>query len=265
MKRWGWATDIHLNFLDDAALDEFTAALRAADLDGLLLCGDIAESDSLRRYLGTLAARLDGPIYFVLGNHDYYFASLATVRHEVATLCAANPRLHCLTGGPVLPLSATTGVLGHDGWADARSGDYAGSEVLFNDYFLIEDLADLDAEARRVKLQELGDEAADALGVGLRQALAQYEQVVVLMHFPPFAAACWYAGGISTDEFLPHLCCTAAGEVLAATMREHPAQHATVLCGHTHGGGCVEIAPNLIVKTGAACYGAPRLQEVLLV
>ncbi len=265
MKRWGWATDIHLNFLDEPGLEAFVAALRAAELDGLLLGGDIAESDSLGRHLGELSARLALPIYFVLGNHDYYYASFAAVQREVAELCASSPNLRCLTGGGVLPLSETAAAVGHDGWADARSGDYTRSEVLFNDYFLIEDLAGLDAEQRRSKLNELGDAAAAALAEILPAALDRFENIVVLMHYPPFAEACLYAGRISPDEFLPHLCCTAAGEVMVEIMRRHPRRRLTVLCGHTHGGGCVEIAPNLIVKTGEARYGAPRLQEVLLV
>jgi 3',5'-cyclic-AMP phosphodiesterase len=265
MKRWGWATDIHLNFLDGAALGEFLSTLRNADLDGLLVGGDIAESDTLRSALGTLETQFGRPVYFVLGNHDYYFASFAAVRREVAELCAASPALRYLTGGPALPLSERTGVVGHDGWADARSGDYTGSEILFNDYFLIEDLAGLDADERRVKLNELGDEAARALAASLPAALEQFENLVALFHFPPFASACWYRGEVSPDDYLPHLCCTVAGEVLADTMSRYPRRQLTVLCGHTHGGGCVQIAPNLIVKTGAARYGAPALQEVLVV
>ncbi len=37
----------------------------------------------------------------------------------------------------------------------------------------------------------------------------------------------------------------------------------TVLCGHTHSSGVVQILENLSVRTGAAEYGEPKLQDVL--
>ena len=39
----------------------------------------------------------------------------------------------------------------------------------------------------------------------------------------------------------------------------------TVLCGHTHGKGEVQILPNLIVKTGGADYGKPELQNPIFI
>ena len=55
------------------------------------------------------------------------------------------------------------------------------------------------------------------------------------------------------------------GTVLEELMLQHPERMMTVLCGHTHNSGVVEILPNLVVKTGAAAYGKPQLQEVLFV
>jgi hypothetical protein len=37
----------------------------------------------------------------------------------------------------------------------------------------------------------------------------------------------------------------------------------TVLCGHTHSSGECQILPNLLVKTGEAMYGTPKIQEIL--
>jgi hypothetical protein len=36
----------------------------------------------------------------------------------------------------------------------------------------------------------------------------------------------------------------------------------TVLCGHTHSSGIVQILDNLSVLTGGADYGRPQLQRV---
>jgi len=263
MKRYGWLTDIHLNFLHEDALRVFLEALRAERLDALLIGGDIAEADTLTHYLGILDRELDLPIYFVLGNHDYYFGSLQRVRHEVRNLCAASRNLRWLSEGILAPLSPDTALIGHDGWADGRYGDYERSTVQLGDYFVIADFANLDPAGRLRKLNDLGDEAARYFEDLLPRALDSFEHVLLLTHVPPFRQACWYDGRISGDDYLPHFSCQAVGEVFARTMLEYPERRLTVLCGHTHAGGVAEIAANLLVKTGAAEYGAPGLQEVL--
>ena len=114
-------------------------------------------------------------------------------------------------------------------------------------------------------LNELGDEAAGYFEELLPRALESFENVILVTHVPPFREACWYDGKISNDDYLPHFSCKAVGEVLVRTMQRYPKRRLTVLCGHTHGAGVAQILDNLVVKTGGAEYGAPALQEVLLV
>ena len=59
----------------------------------MLISGDIAESQNVTEYLEWIASRLAGPIYFVLGNHDFYNGSIAGVRQAVAELCRRDERL----------------------------------------------------------------------------------------------------------------------------------------------------------------------------
>ena len=73
-----WLTDIHLNFLRPLALKAFYDQVAAEEPQVLLVTGDIGESDSVVRFVSELG-RL-APIYFVLGNHDYYRSSIAAVR-----------------------------------------------------------------------------------------------------------------------------------------------------------------------------------------
>lgn len=44
-------------------------------------------------------------------------------------------------------------------------------------------------------------------------------------------------------------------------MAEHPDRRLTVLCGHTHSPGVFRPAPNILVRTGGAEYGAPRIED----
>ncbi len=69
--RLGWVTDIHLDFLAPPKREAFFAALRAQASDGLLFSGDVAEAPTLVSHLEDMAAAVQRPIYFVLGNHDF--------------------------------------------------------------------------------------------------------------------------------------------------------------------------------------------------
>ena len=53
------------------------------------------------------------------------------------------------------------------------------------------------------------------------------------------------------------------GDVLLDVAQSHPKCQILVLCGHTHGGGELEVLPNLRVVTGAAEYKKPEIQQVI--
>jgi len=265
MKRFAWVTDIHLNFLEGRRCSLFLDRVAQEHLDGVLIAGDIAEGHTIETYLRMIADHLSCPVYFVLGNHDFYFSSISAVRHTVRGVCRSVPNLHWLSEGTVVPVSEQTALIGHDGWADGRFGDFFSSDVDMTDYFLIEDLARLDPHTRFHKLNALGDEAAAHFRSLLPEVLRQFERVIVVTHVPPFREASWYEGQICDDNYLPHFACRAIGEVLLETMQEFPTRHLTVLCGHTHGHGVVEIAPNIVVRTGGTEYGSPAIQEILSV
>jgi Icc protein len=260
--RAGWLTDIHLNFLGPAERATFYRGLHERNLDALLVGGDIGEADTVAQFLVELESAVEVPIYFVLGNHDFYGGSMASVRAAIAQLCAVSRRLHWLTTSDVIPLTANTALIGHDSWADGRLGDFYRSEVALNDYVLIQELRKLRKEQRYAKLRALGDEAAEFLAIRASEALA-WRNIVVLTHVPPFREACWHEGQISNDDYLPHFACRAVGERLEAIMRGHPGNSMTVLCGHTHSSGSVRVLENLEVLTGGAQYGEPALQRIL--
>lgn len=263
MKRLAWITDPHLNFLRPTRLEAFVSSLAAIQSDTFLLGGDIGEAPNLLGYLKALDTALARPIYFVLGNHDFYRSSIADVRAIVGALCRTRPHLHWLSTAGVVPLTSQTCLIGHDGWGDARFGDYWGLRVELSDFWLISDLAGLDPSRRLARLRELGDEAASHFRAVLPQALEHFQHVIVLTHVPPFRESCWYQGRISDDDWLPHFTCKAAGDVLREAMAARPDRQMTVLCGHTHGEGEAQVLPNLRVLTGGAAYGEPRVQRVL--
>jgi Icc protein len=260
--RVAWLTDIHLNFLNPALLGAFLKTLQQANPDVFLISGDIGEALELSRYLQLLATHLPQPVYFVLGNHDFYYGSIDQVRREVDVLAQSTPNLTYLSTAAVIELTPTVGLVGHDGWADLQHGDFARSSVWMNDYNLIFDLMGKKKIGLWPSMIRLGEEAAAHLGRVLPVALERYPHVYVVTHVPPFKEACWHEGRISDDEWLPHFTCKAVGDMLLEIAGTHPQNQITVLCGHTHGQGEAQILPNLRVHTGGAEYGQPRIQAI---
>lgn len=261
--RAAWITDPHLDHLTPRHVADFCRDVANATPDIVLLGGDIAVARNVIATLSTLADAWRLPVYFVLGNHDYYGSSIDAVRERVGEFVAGSQACRWLSVGGVVRLTGETALIGHGGWADGRFGDYAGYDLMLNDYRLIDDFRHLDRAERLAKLNALGDEAAAYLKVTLEEAVRESRRVILLTHVPPFAEATWHEGRISSPEFLPHFSCKAAGDALTSVMRDHPDRELVVLCGHTHSSGEARILPNLLVRTGDAVYGQPRVQDVL--
>ena len=260
--RLAWMTDIHLNFVQRSVVKALVAETHDAHPDAVLIGGDIGEADSVCPLLENLAEQLDLPIFFVLGNHDFYQGSIAVVRAQVAELSRRLPRLTWLTGTGVVELTTRTALVGHDGWGDGGFGNVTRTPVRLNDFELIDELRNAGRELPAV-LRRLGEEAGDHFQTVLPEALLAHERVVALTQVPPFREACWHEGRLSDDEWLPFFACRAAGEELQRQMWANPHRSLTTLCGHTHGSGEYQALPNLTVLTGGAEYGQPRLQRII--
>jgi len=254
MKRYHWITDIHMDRMQPETFNRLVQLLSDDKPDGIWIGGDISQADSLLEDLGQLDERLQLPIQFVLGNHDFYRGSIPSVRAEVASFCKTHERLTYLSQSNWLALGNGVGLVGHDGWADGRIGDYAGSTVMMNDYHLIDELTGLGTIERLPVLQRLGDEAAAHVDQQLSAALQECNHVYLLTHVPPLRAACWYNGEAADDEWAPHFTCKAMGDLILETMKAHADKQLTVLCGHTHSAGICHPLPNLAIHTAGAEY-----------
>jgi len=266
--RLAWATDIHLDHATEAARRRFCESVNER-ADAVIITGDIAESHILGSTLTMLAELIVRPVYFVLGNHDFYRGSVASTRRVVGYVVNETKGLIYLSQVGVMPLSRNTALVGHDGWADGRFGDLDGSDVILNDFLLIDELKHwrdqhtLDKPALRRALETLGDEAAAYLKGVLADAAAKYPHVIVATHIPPFREAAWFKGRPSADDYLPFFSCKAVGDVLLEAAQKHPSCEIIVLCGHTHDGGEIQVAENLRVVSGFAEYGKPGIRQII--
>jgi len=260
-----WATDVHLDHLrvHEAAF-EFGRALAREQPEalGLIVTGDIGEARSVERILKDLVRGFGHPVYFVLGNHDYYRGSFDAVDRAVAATCRTTAGLHWLDR-EVIPMSDGVALVGVNGWYDAGYGD-PNSDLELSDFTLIEELFAAQDDSRAALLRTCAERAhaqAQAFEQELESLIEQRRprSVVVATHVPPFQAAAWHEGKPSDDRWAPFFSNKALGEALLRCADRHPKLDCTVLCGHTHGSGCYHARENLTVYTGRAQYGAPEL------
>lgn len=267
VNKLAWLTDVHLNFLEKEERVLFYQEILNTACDGVLLTGDIAEAVSVVNILNEMVAQIKKPIYFVLGNHDYYRGEINLVRNAVTALTHEHPQLFWLPASGIQILKNNTILLGQDGWADGRFGDYQNSSVTLNDSRLIADLFQakiLGKSQLLAKMQQMADLDARQLESNLVQAVSQNpKKIIVLTHVPPFQEACMYNGQMSDENWLPYFSAQITGDVLKAIAEQNPSIEFLVLCGHTHSKALYTGLNNLMVKVGSAVYYKPEIQEVI--
>lgn len=261
-----WLTDIHLNFLEMNKCLEFYQRLKDSEGEIILISGDIGESNSTPNLILEMAQEIGKSIYFVLGNHDYYHSDVKSVRGDMIKLMRdKNHNICYMPSTDYRYLDNQTCLVGIDGWADGRNGNFVNSHVRLNDHRLIRDLfvAGLSMELRQ-KLEQLADRDAEELHHSLTMAnTGKIKKIIVLTHVPPFPEVCLYRGKQSDDDFLPFYSSKATGDVIMEFAKLYPKIDLLVLCGHTHGKAEWSPLKNLVVKCGEAHYGNPDIQEII--
>ena len=264
--QYAWLTDIHLNFLESEARHEFYQEIINTRCDRVLISGDIAEAINVEAILIEMVNFIKKPIYFVLGNHDYYRGQVNEVRNSIVALTKVNPNLIWLSASGIQKLDNDTFLIGQDGWADGRLGDYTNSRVALNDSRMISDLflAKILGKYQLLeKMQDLADADAMKLQTDLEKAIYHNpKKIIVLTHVPPFREACMHQGKVSNDDWLPYFSSKIMGDLLTKIANDNPAIHFLVLCGHTHSKAHYH-QDNLIVEVGKADYYRPEIQKII--
>lgn len=276
MKKYVWCTDIHLDFLDGPedvgrVHDEFATPLSQIDSDGVFLTGDISLAEDVVRHLGIIDKIVQRPIYFVLGNHDYYGGSWNGVRQAVRDLCKKSKNLFYLTEEKVVPLTDDTALVGHDGWYDAYCGDVTRSNIVMTDWMKIDDYARSGAISffgpRAIvpslgKIVALSRSQAALSAEHVRRhastAAKKYKTVVILTHVPPWPEAHRHDGKSGDPSAHPWYTSMSMGNAINAVAAENPETRFEVFCGHTHGLFDVQVSDNVYCHVGGAEYGRPR-------
>lgn len=262
-----WLTDIHLNFLDADVRNQFYQSIEQSECDAVLITGDIAEATSVCNILNEFSEYTNKNIYFVLGNHDYYDGGVTSVREKIVALCSQNSKLVWLGKPEIIQLNKNTLLLGHDGWADARYGDFDHSTVSLNDSRLIAELFQafsLNKSSLKNEMQKLADTDVKTLEQTLADAIEQkIRKIIIATHIPPFPECCLHKGKQSDENWLPYFASKTMGDMILDFAKRNPEINFLVLCGHTHSYAVFKPFKNLEVKSGAATYYQPEMQEII--
>ena len=262
-----WITDPHFNFVDKKGMEAFIKYVASKRPDVLWIGGDIAESSNFYKKLKTLAKNLKVPIYFVLGNHDYYGSSIKHVRERISkwmkkSSSEESKLLHWLPECGVVPLPDNSCLVGHGGFYDGKLGDYARSAVRLADQEVISEFMGIPRMLQATIMEKLANDAAQYMANILEEATS-YQRIFILTHVPPFEKSSVYNGRISGKGWLPYFCSPTMGDVILDFAERHPEIAIEVLCGHTHGAGQALITPNVFATTGGARYGHPSINLLI--
>jgi len=269
MMKLAFLTDLHLNFLEKQERIEFYQTVIESSVDIVLISGDTAEAPSIHEILVEMKKAIDKPIYFVLGNHDFYRSSIRDVRENMAYLTKEVEGLFWLKSLGSQKLTEDIVLVGTDGFADGRYGNYEKSTVSVNDSYLIAELYQEKLYSKTkvlLKMQQLADEDAQQLYRDIEIGVNRHypKKIIVLTHVPPFPEVCLYEGRQSDDAYLPYFASKAIGDVLLLVAKKYPSIEFIVLCGHTHHYAKEHVFSNLNVTVGEAHYYKPKIQDIIV-
>jgi 3',5'-cyclic-AMP phosphodiesterase len=272
-----WATDVHLDFIDGPdetgrVDEEFAAPLSRVAGDGVVLSGDISLADSIVRHLRIIDRVVNKPIFFVLGNHDFYNGEIEAVRREVSQACAESRNLNYLTRSEPFLLTKKVALVGHDGWYDAYHGDAQGSPYVMSDWFKIMDFVNAGAFSSSrwsgntvnkgiaiALARKLSNEAAVFIEEKATVAANSREVVVIVTHVPPFPEAHLHDGRSGSQHAMPWYTSKLMGDAILRVAAGHPNNRFEVFCGHTHSHCDTQVADNVFCHVGGSDYGNPRI------
>lgn len=266
MGNYAWLTDLHLDCVSDEEVVQFVEKQRSLSLQGVFITGDISVGNQLIKHLALLERGFGCPIYFVLGNHDFYGVAIEDQRKAMKELCNMSSYLKYMNDTPYVSLTPTTALVGHDGWYDARNGTPLTGKVILNDWYKIREFWPHTGMPNVIsRSQQLAHEATTSVMNSIKAAVRYATNIIILTHVPPFTDVAVYRGKPTEPDFLPWYTSKFMGDMLLDAAKAFPDKRFTVLCGHTHGGAAKQIAPNMIARCGEVTYGKPAVQDQIVV
>lgn len=246
-------SDLHLNFLSENALDNFFNNVQNKNPDNILLLGDIADGKTIISILERFS-KINSKIFYVLGNHDFYWSSFYNIYEQCKKLPS---NLYLLDHEQPLYFDDNTCIIGSSGWYDAGWMKPILPFVYIADWFAIADLQKFFTYSNFHKFcLDLTNFYTKSLQLKLINGLSNYDNIIMLTHFPPLfkthdnkAAHYWWK---------PYDSCKKMYDMIIDTMKHHPNKKLTIYAGHTHDAWQTKLLDNVVLNVEGCCLGNPN-------
>lgn len=233
-----WATDLHLNYFTNEYIDNFGRSLLKYKSSALIISGDISLGNRLENDLKVLSNAIQIPIYYVLGNHDYWYSSFDKVDElskKLESDLIINLNDKCIS------INKDTALLGFNGWYDCNYGTID-PDIQMSDWVKIEDFKNNDP----IKISK--ERSSKSLEFKNLSNLAKQDGFVnqlIVTHIPPFEE-------LIIDKEKPFYGSYTSGQIL----RSLDLNKIVCLSGHTHNNFFYK-EKNMDCYVGEACRGKP--------
>lgn len=254
MKRYIWLSDTHINMsILPFMKRRFIGRLNSVESDGLIITGDISNGVMLESDLRYLATHYDRPIYFVLGNHDYYWRHRDSVEEDVRRLCQKHNNLVWLSEEDSVQLDHGVSLVGDEGWYDVSAGRPDLTQWCIDRLINLDYLPMTNYAQQTLAWRERAKASAKKLCRKVKIALEHNDTVYIATHFPPWPEATLSNWQLSRDYWIPYNTNVVLGQELEFLMKNCEGK-LIVLCGHTHLACEVSVAKNITCKVAGASY-----------
>lgn len=267
-----WTTDTHFDHLKPEQVEQACHEMCALKPEAIFITGDVSEARLLVLHLTIVDKSVDVPVYFVLGNHDFYHGSIGEVREQVRQVCFNSKHLRYLTleTQPV-EIKPGTFLMGHDGWYDFRHGLGIPQKFIMSDWIYTDDFAMtvqrfggqyfVDGPKIIEICQNLAQQAVSHID-RIAPQIPDAKQLVFLTHVPPFLKASRHEGKQSEPAAASVFSCKIIGEKLIEIANRFNNIH--VFAGHTHSKADIKIGHNITCQVQKANYGEIRYKLIEL-
>jgi predicted phosphohydrolase len=258
-------TDPHFNFLtvgsdsnsrDESKILNFCQEIKAAGCEAAVISGDLTEAPYLYSDLKLFQKHLGLPVYFILGNHDFYRGSFAKVNQLSRMITDAEPNIKWLQCIDSIKLTEKACLIGVDGWYDIKAGGAEHSRLAMTDFFLIEEFRHQPHMKVVSASRKLAHDSSMKLEEKIKKVVGQFETIYIATHVPPFLeAALSPQRELSDFNWAPYMTNIVMGDTLVQLSEEYRDKKFVVLTGHTHTDCYYNAWRNLEVRVGKADYG----------
>lgn len=255
-------SDLHIAFLG-GGLDYFLKEVARRKPDAVVLTGDIGEGSTLEKTIAYILGIIQVPLYFILGNHDYYKASFDYSDELSIQLMET----FSTKGIEAIYLDRTTtkigncNIVGVNGYADGRAGNIYTSGLFnyMNDFRLIGNF--IGVWPNRDEVLKVMQEQADLSSEYMKKTLPTLTgRTLIFTHVPPWPEACVSRHGDGETAW-PFYVNKKLGETIEDFGKHLEIE---VYCGHTHRKFQGKIADNIWVSVSGSDYGNPEIEEIIV-